>query len=40
MVGTIAEQYFFFNYEPPDDGMGRAETCWGRINNFKTGKNL
>jgi hypothetical protein len=29
-----------FNYKPPDDGTGRAETCRGRINNFKTENNF
>ena len=29
-----------FNYEPPDDGIGRSETCWGCINNIKTENNF
>ena len=40
MKMNTVEKHLVFNYEPPDDGMGRAETCCGSMNNFKTGNSL
>ena len=37
---SLLPSWLVFNCEHPDDGIGRAETCLGRINNFKAENNF